>query len=87
MPRSEEDSIAEDTRPISAESRAEPVDWKPQDKCYFCVDGKLIKVNDIGELVVEAGPVQPETELNKHVSALVEATGAELIMKTVLSDC
>lgn len=45
----------------------EPVDWKPQDKCYFCVDGKLLKVNEIGELAVETGPVQPETELNKHV--------------------
>lgn len=45
-----------------------PTDWRPQDKCYFCVDGKLLKVNEIGELVVEAGPVQPETELNKHVS-------------------
>lgn len=43
-----------------------PTDWKPQDKCYFCVDGKLLKVNEIGELVVEA--VQPEAELNKHVS-------------------
>lgn len=50
-------------------SRPEPVDWKPQDKCYFCVDGKLLKVNEIGELVVETGPVQPEAELNKHVSA------------------
>lgn len=49
--------------------RPEPVDWKPQDKCYFCVDGKLLKVNEIGELVVETGPVQPEAELNKHVSA------------------
>ena len=48
--------------------RPEPVDWKPQDKCYFCVDGKLLKVNEIGELVVETGPVQPEAELNKHVS-------------------
>lgn len=50
--------------------RSQPVDWKPQDKCYFCVDGKLLKVNEIGELVVEAGPVQPEIELNKHVSVL-----------------
>jgi hypothetical protein len=50
--------------------RPEPVDWKPQDKCYFCVDGKLIKVNELGELVVETtAAVQPEAELNKHVSA------------------
>jgi hypothetical protein len=47
----------------------ESVDWKPQEKCYFCVDGKLLKVNEIGELVAEEGPVNPETELNKHVSS------------------
>lgn len=38
-----------------------PVDWKPQDKCYFCVDGKLLTVNEAGELVAESGPV-PTTE-------------------------
>ncbi|XP_062534383.1 mushroom body large-type Kenyon cell-specific protein 1 isoform X2 [Armigeres subalbatus] len=32
-----------------------PVDWKPQDKCYFCVDGKLLTVNEAGELVPESG--------------------------------
>jgi hypothetical protein len=47
---------------------SEPVDWKPQDKCYFCVDGKLVKVNEKGELVVESGSSQPEAELIKHVS-------------------
>lgn len=51
----------------------QPIDWKPQDKCYFCVDGKLLKVNEIGELVVEAGPVQPEAELKKHVSFFLQA--------------
>lgn len=48
--------------------KPEPVDWKPQEKCYFCVDGKLLKVNELGELVVETGPVQSEAELNKNVS-------------------
>jgi PP-loop superfamily ATP-utilizing enzyme len=52
---------------VKEEKRSEPVDWKPQDKCYFCVDGKLLKVSESGELVVETGPVQPEAELNKHV--------------------
>lgn len=46
-----------------------PVDWKPQDKCYFCVDGKLLKVNEAGELVAEAGPVQSEAELTNRVSS------------------
>lgn len=53
---------------IKTEQSEEPEDWKPQDKCYFCVDGKLLKVNEIGELVVESGPVLPDTELNKQVS-------------------
>lgn len=48
--------------------KPEPVDWKQQEKCYFCVDGKLLKVNESGELVVETSAVQPEAELNKHVS-------------------
>lgn len=30
-------------------------------------------MNEIGELAVEAGPVQPETELSKHVSVVVSA--------------
>ena len=50
------------------EVKREPIDWKPQDKCYFCVDGKLLKVSESGEFVVESGPVQSEAELNKHVS-------------------
>ena len=55
---------------IKTEGSEEPEDWKPQEKCYFCVDGKLLKVNEIGELVVESGPVLPDTELNKQVSYL-----------------
>ncbi|XP_054081237.1 myb-like protein A isoform X1 [Zeugodacus cucurbitae] len=36
----------------------EPVDWKPNEKCYFCVDGRLLTVNTKGELVAEpAGPI------------------------------
>ncbi|XP_049306534.1 uncharacterized protein LOC105226331 isoform X2 [Bactrocera dorsalis] len=36
----------------------EPVDWKPNEKCYFCVDGRLLTVNAKGELVAEpAGPI------------------------------
>uniref|UniRef100_A0A1B0DGN9 Uncharacterized protein n=1 Tax=Phlebotomus papatasi TaxID=29031 RepID=A0A1B0DGN9_PHLPP len=46
-----------DTRP------PKPVDWRPQDKCYFCVDGKLLAVNERGELVAESGPVNAEPDL------------------------
>lgn len=34
---------------------AQPIDWKPQDKCSFCEEGKLFAVNDRGELVPEVG--------------------------------
>lgn len=40
------------------EDNSLPIDWKPQEKCYFCVDGKLLTVNEAGELVAESGPVQ-----------------------------
>ena len=62
-----ETKAEDDTEDI--EIKTEPEDWKPQEKCYFCVDGKLLKVNEIGELVVESGPVLPDTELNKQVSS------------------
>lgn len=45
-----------------------PVDWKPQEKCYFCVDGKLLTVNDKGEVVAETGPPPSEPVLAKIVS-------------------
>uniref|UniRef100_A0A1L8DDD3 Putative mushroom body large-type kenyon cell-specific protein 1 n=1 Tax=Nyssomyia neivai TaxID=330878 RepID=A0A1L8DDD3_9DIPT len=53
--RSDEELL--DTRP------PKPVDWRPQDKCYFCVDGKLLAVNERGELVAESGPVNAEPDL------------------------
>lgn len=45
-----------------------PVDWKPQEKCYFCVDGKLLTVNDKGEVVAETGPPPSEPVLANIVS-------------------
>lgn len=59
--------IAEDNQ---AEGNAAiPVDWKPQDKCYFCDEGKLLAVNDRGELVPESGSGnQPEPDLVNTVS-------------------
>lgn len=47
-----------------------PIDWKPQKNCYFCVDGKLITVNERGDLVPESGPVPVEPESVKSVSSL-----------------
>jgi hypothetical protein len=45
-----------------------PIDWQPQDKCYFCVDGKLLTVNDKGELVAETGSAPTESDLISTVS-------------------
>lgn len=44
-----------------------PVDWEPQDKCYFCDKGKLLAVNDRGELIAESGvsaDLEPELIIN-----------------------
>ncbi|KAG5673817.1 hypothetical protein PVAND_003833 [Polypedilum vanderplanki] len=63
-------------------TRPEPVDWKPDDNCNFCVNGKLLKVNEIGELVVETGPVHPESELNKHiVESDDSSSGSDTVQK------
>lgn len=58
------------TRDIGDSDRPQtPIDWKPQDKCYFCVDGKLLTVNNRGDLVAESGPVKTEPDLaNNKVS-------------------
>lgn len=34
--------------------KPQPVDWRPQDKCYFCVDGELVRPG------VEQTPTAPE---------------------------
>lgn len=45
-----------------------PIDWKPQKQCYFCVDGKLLTVNEKGELVAESGSsAQTEADVANHV--------------------
>lgn len=48
--------------------RTTPIDWKPQKDCYFCVDGKLLTVNERGELVAESGTVPAEPELANKVN-------------------
>ncbi|XP_059610169.1 mushroom body large-type Kenyon cell-specific protein 1 [Phlebotomus argentipes] len=47
-----------DTRP------PKPVDWRPQDKCYFCVDGKLLAVNERGELT----PLESDSDSSESCS-------------------
>lgn len=60
-------SVAAGSPPLvkkSASPPPTPVDWKPQEKCYFCVDGKLLTVNEAGELVPESGPeVRPGAKI------------------------
>ncbi|XP_063704448.1 mushroom body large-type Kenyon cell-specific protein 1 isoform X2 [Culicoides brevitarsis] len=66
--KKEDDTKPSDTAPkdIKEESSL-PLDWKPQEKCYFCVDGKLLTVNEAGELVAESGPVQTtESDLTNN---------------------
>lgn len=49
-----------------------PIDWKPNEKCYFCVDGKLLTVNEKGDLVAESGPAPSEAELAHRVSTFAK---------------
>lgn len=59
-------SISDDTNDRSRQPT--PIDWTPQENCYFCVDGKLLTVNDKGDLVAESGSVNTEPELANRVS-------------------
>uniref|UniRef100_A0A182Y8S8 Uncharacterized protein n=1 Tax=Anopheles stephensi TaxID=30069 RepID=A0A182Y8S8_ANOST len=70
------------TTPLATETPTEPeaatpVDWKPQDKCYFCVDGKLLTVNEAGEVVPESGPAPTEGERYLSQRAAAAAAMAE----------
>uniref|UniRef100_A0A1A9W3T1 Uncharacterized protein n=1 Tax=Glossina brevipalpis TaxID=37001 RepID=A0A1A9W3T1_9MUSC len=55
-------SLQQQPRSPTSQPRIEPIDWKPNDKCYFCVNGKLLTVNAKGELVAESGPTGSETD-------------------------
>lgn len=46
------------------------IDWKPQEKCFFCVDGKLLTVNESGDLVAESDPASTESELPNRVTKI-----------------
>lgn len=54
----------------SSEVSPTPIDWTPTDKCYFCVGGKLLTVNERGELVAESGPASSEAELANRQASL-----------------
>lgn len=59
----------------------EPIDWKPQENCYFCVDGKLLTVNDKGDLVAESGSVNSEPELANRVCIHTLYTTHNLVLR------
>ncbi|XP_059219622.1 mushroom body large-type Kenyon cell-specific protein 1 isoform X2 [Stomoxys calcitrans] len=61
------DSATEPTSPPSTPS-IEPIDWKPNEKCNFCINGKLLTVNSKGELVAESGPSGSETDHIKRLN-------------------
>lgn len=44
------------------------IDWNPKEKCYLCDHGKLLTLNERGELVAEGGPDRAESELVIAVS-------------------
>uniref|UniRef100_A0A1I8NAI6 HTH psq-type domain-containing protein n=1 Tax=Musca domestica TaxID=7370 RepID=A0A1I8NAI6_MUSDO len=60
-------SSQQTTSPSPSPPPPEPIDWKPNEKCYFCVNGKLLTLNSKGELVAESGPTGSETD---HIKRL-----------------
>ncbi|XP_055853052.1 mushroom body large-type Kenyon cell-specific protein 1 isoform X2 [Episyrphus balteatus] len=59
-----EDNIDSVSEPPTSpkEPPLEAVDWKPNVKCNFCEDGKLLIVNEKGELVAESSPALSEAD-------------------------
>lgn len=61
--------VKENSSSVSTDDKKlqQSIDWKPQNKCYFCVDGKLVTVNERGDFVTESGSVQSEPDLVNRV--------------------
>uniref|UniRef100_A0A182NGF2 Uncharacterized protein n=1 Tax=Anopheles dirus TaxID=7168 RepID=A0A182NGF2_9DIPT len=71
MAPADEGSTGTAAETVAEPEPATPIDWKPQDKCYFCVDGKLLTMNEAGELVPDSGPAPTDREhfLNRRAAA------------------
>lgn len=71
---SQEDTISLNVKATVDRIEDDPVinsiDWKPEDKCNFCIDGKLLTVNAKGDLVPESDPAIAAADLAKRVSFL-----------------
>lgn len=70
---SQEDTITFNVKATVDRDEDDPVinsiDWKPEDKCNFCIDGKLLTVNAKGDLVPESDPAIAAADLAKRVSS------------------
>ncbi|XP_023036028.1 mushroom body large-type Kenyon cell-specific protein 1 isoform X2 [Drosophila willistoni] len=53
---SQDSSATSPSRTRTPSPPPEPNDWIPSEKCNFCVNGRLLTVNAIGELVAETAP-------------------------------
>lgn len=67
-PTKEEKSLHDNSVSVLEDDKNIPIDWEPQKQCYFCVDGKLLTVNEKGELVAESGSsAHTEADVANHV--------------------
>ncbi|XP_075147969.1 ecdysone-induced protein 93F isoform X2 [Haematobia irritans] len=64
----------------------EPIDWKPDEKCNFCIKGKLLTVNSKGELVAESGPNGSETDHTKKPDCDSDSNEESSKLATVTSN-
>lgn len=70
----------EDTKTVHVEAKVDikddpvinSIDWRPEDKCNFCIDGKLLTVNAKGDLVPESDPAFAAADLAKRVRILLD---------------
>lgn len=69
MEKDSQTKVKENSSSVSTDDKnlQQSIDWKPQNKCYFCVDGKLVTVNERGDFVTESGSVQSEPDLVNRV--------------------
>lgn len=64
-------------------SRTPPVDWRPQDKCYFCDKGRLLTVNERGDLEIGSGLVNAEPNLKITVRVTITINRLKMLISFV----
>lgn len=87
MEKDSQTKVKENSSSVSTDDKKlqQSIDWKPQNKCYFCVDGKLVTVNERGDFVTESGSVQSEPDLVNRVIKPLNSILIEVIKQNFFS--